>query len=494
MSSPPRRSSRPHSADSNETVHDAHPPPAPFTGGFFDKSPEAARARAAYFEVIIGGLVLLTITIFGTLSIYWGALWKTDQHISNLKGWIVDFDGGIIGETVVETFTGLRGEPMKITWEVHPASSFPDGPSDVANAVINEKCWVALAVSAGATARLNAAAGAMNSSYDGTTAITALAVEARNEDGYRSLVKPNIDIPMDRLAFAFANQFLRNLTTNGQTNLTALVSNAPQIITRPVYFTLDNLRPFDVPVASAVTFVGLIYLLIISFIVALISTGARAAAGLDRRLSLRSLIAIRLTTSVTMYFILSLFYSLQSMAFQLPFDRKFGRAGFLVFWMIEWLGMTALGLAIEAMLTLLTPRFIPFFLVLWIISNVSTCFYPLESLPGFYRYGYATPFYNISRTVRTIVFSTHNEGTCAFAWTISSEYQLRLRLVGLNFGVLIVWIAISCITLPLFQWLSRSREVKAMRSQGQPLATAAQADRSESQTSHNTPRSEKSSR
>jgi hypothetical protein len=62
------------------------------------------------------------------------------------------------------------------------------------------------------------------------------------------------------------------------------------------------------------------------------------------------------------------------------------------------------------MLTLLTIRFVPFFLLLWIVSNISVSIFPIQVLPHIYRYGYAFPFYNISRAVRTIVFSTKNDG------------------------------------------------------------------------------------
>jgi hypothetical protein len=64
------------------------------------------------------------------------------------------------------------------------------------------------------------------------------------------------------------------------------------------------------------------------------------------------------------------------------------------------------------MITLLTARFTPFFLLLWIISNVSVLIFPLEVLPHVYRYGYAFPFYNVSRAVRSIVFRTKNDGEC----------------------------------------------------------------------------------
>ena len=86
------------------------------------------------------------------------------------------------------------------------------------------------------------------------------------------------------------------------------------------------------------------------------------------------------------------------------------------------MGMCALGLALEAMITLLTLRFVPFFLVLLvcasfficgrlvfklalgtdtfripqIIVNVSTAAIPLELQPPFYQYGVGFQFYHMS--------------------------------------------------------------------------------------------------
>jgi ABC-type polysaccharide/polyol phosphate export permease len=83
----------------------------------------------------------------------------------------------------------------------------------------------------------------------------------------------------------------------------------------------------------------------------------------------------------------------------------------------------------------------PFFMILWIIANVSVCFLPIEVLPGIFKYGYAGPFYNISQGVRAILFGTKNH-------------------LGLNFGVLLAWIVISMLTLPLFQWFMRREHIE----------------------------------
>lgn len=48
------------------------------------------------------------------------------------------------------------------------------------------------------------------------------------------------------------------------TNAGAILTTAPSLILQPLNYTLNNIRPFDIYVATAVDFVGLIYLLILA--------------------------------------------------------------------------------------------------------------------------------------------------------------------------------------------------------------------------------------
>ncbi|KAJ7154103.1 hypothetical protein C8R46DRAFT_1006043 [Mycena filopes] len=382
-----------------ESTHTTIAPLPAFSAQFLDNSPEASAARAIYLKTLVGGVTALVLAIFAFFSIYWGSVWSTPHH--TLPGWIVDFDGGAVGQAVSNALSSVQTNA--IVWEVVSASAFPEGISQLQDAVLQERTWYAVAINSGASVNLSAAVSAVDEIYNSSTALTFIGSEARNENIYR-IHSRIAAAQLDALTYQFGLQFAKNMSS--LPNIASIISTAPQLISRPIYYTVDNLRPFDVPVASAVTFVGLIYLLILSFFI--------------------------------------LFYTLLSRAFQLPFSRHFGSAGFVIFWMLTWVGMLACGLAIEAMSTLLTARFAPFFLLLWIISNVSVSVFPLQTLPHVYRYGSAFPFYNISRAVRAIVFGTKND-------------------VGLNFGVLIVWVAISCCTLPLFQWFMRRRLISAQR-------------------------------
>ncbi|PBK61691.1 hypothetical protein ARMSODRAFT_623483 [Armillaria solidipes] len=417
-----------------DTTTDTPATDRPYSSQFLDKTPSIQASRSAYLKILFGGCFAMVIVMFCIFSIYWGALWKIPAH--NLRGWVVDFDGSTVGNAVVQGLTA-GSLSSKVTFTQVSASEFPGGWQEVANRVVEQKTWVAVVVHSNATSALNAAVSSVNASYDGSEAITFYGAEARNENAYRSLIRPSVQALLAVVSQEFAQQFVAQLASSS--SLSSIARSAPQILTEPISHTTNNLVPFDIPVASAITFVGLIYLLILSFFI-MIGVSAREASGLQDKLTTGSLIRVRLISVFIAYFMISLFYSLLSRAFQVDFSRKFGDAGFIIFWMVNFVGMLSVGLALEAMITLLTIRFMPFFMILWIISNVSVCFMPIEVLPNIYRYGYAMPFYNVSGAVRTILFGTKNE-------------------LGLHFGILIAWTVISMITLPAFQWFMRRKSV-----------------------------------
>ncbi|KAF7981868.1 hypothetical protein HWV62_31427 [Athelia sp. TMB] len=438
QATPPDRSDvTPADDPSHSPSVEKHDPDAPFAAGFFDTDLAGTHARRTYLKLVALGALAATLAIWAVLTIYWGALWHTFDLVHNIRGCVVDFDGGAVGAAVTQ-YMGAIAAADQLTWAVHPAALYPNGPRDLAEAVVQERCWVGVAVNPGASTALALATTETDGAYDAARAITAFTNEARNENAYSFLILPNVQAPLQALCAQFAQSNAETLST--RENLPALASQAPQLLVQPIGYTVRNLRPFDIAVAAAVDFVGLIYLLILAFVVSGQHAGARAAAGLQHRLALRPLLVLRVVAPLLTYFWVSLMYALVSLAFRVPFGRTLGRAGFVIYWMMSFCAMSALGLALEVAVTLLTMRFVPFFLILWIIANVSVSYYPIEALPGIFRYGYATPFYNVSRAVRTLLFNTKNE-------------------LGLNFGVQLAWVGLSLVTLPLAQAYMWRRDV-----------------------------------
>ncbi|KAG1829083.1 hypothetical protein EV424DRAFT_459316 [Suillus variegatus] len=411
----------------------------PFSHGLFDNDPATSAARKGWFKISIFGVLVLFIMIWGVLPIYWAALGRSYNNVHNLSGYVVDFDGGEIGQAVTQAFKNITGS-QQMSWLILDAAQFPGGPDEVAQALLDHRCWAAVTVNPQASTNLNASINAANVSYNTTQAVTAYLTSGRNENIYRGTITPQVISILTNISHTFSLSFSQLLAS--RSDISTLLQTAPILVIQPLAFTINDIRPFNVPVASAVDYVGLIYLLILAFVLTNQLLAARVESGFEKRLRLRPLILIRLLWPVTLYFFVSLMYSFLSLAFGVPFGRKFGHAGFVIYWMMSWCSMSALGLALESMITLLTIKFIPIFLILWIISNVSVAFYPIEVLPAVFRYGFAMPFYNVSSTARAIIFDTKNQ-------------------IGLNFGVQFSWILISCITLPIFQWLVRRRQIKA---------------------------------
>ncbi|KAG8938119.1 hypothetical protein FRC04_009513 [Tulasnella sp. 424] len=158
---------------------------------------------------------------------------------------------------------------------------------------------------------------------------------------------------------------------------------------------------------------------------------------------------MRLFVPMVVYIPLSFSYAMVNLPFKITFDAKYTYAGgYFLFWVFVYLGMTAMGLATEAMITLLTPRFISYFLIALIVTNVSVVSVPIVLQPSFYRYGYGFPVFNLSEAVRTIIFNTKNR-------------------LGLNAGVLVAWVVLSMITVPLFTWLMRRKDEQAEKQKSE---------------------------
>jgi hypothetical protein len=67
--------------------------------------------------------------------------------------------------------------------------------------------------------------------------------------------------------------------------------------------------------------------------------------------------------------------------------------------------------------------------------------------------------------MRSIIFGTRNARMLLRCNTYWINPHLFLILVALNFSVLLIWIPISCVTMPLIQWYVRRKDVIAERMQ-----------------------------
>ncbi|KAG8751570.1 hypothetical protein FRC14_007767 [Serendipita sp. 396] len=422
--------------------------PKQFSHSFWD--PKIAHLRALYFKITAMSIVLLIIVVWACLPVYWGSLWKAPVLTRNLRAWVIDRDGQALGNAVAGAImnTTTSGIKQTLGWQKLDASMFPTN-DDVALGVVDERAWVAVVIAEGATAKLAAARANGDATYDPTSLISVYYSQARNEVA-SGIYLPLTQTLLIKTLFQFNAQSTAQYLAGIAGNQTAiqLLARAPQTISTPAYFTLFNLRPYTAQVATAVTLVGFIYVIILSFFVTMSGAGAREV--IAPYLTTASLIKLRLIMPIILYFPLSLIYSMISLPFKLPFGAKYTYAGgFFLFWVLNYVGMLSLGLATEFALTLLTQRFVAFFLIPFIVINVSVSVLPHELQPWFYKYGYGFPVFNLGQAVRTIIFNTKNH-------------------LGRNFGVLIAWAVLSLITVPIIIYVTRQREIREEQAKTLP--------------------------
>lgn len=197
--------------------------------------------------------------------------------------------------------------------------------------------------------------------------------EARNQQAVDGVILGSVRGLMTPLLAQLNSQSLAQWLSSNTGNaalLTSLAQTAPQTLAGAAAVSYINLRPWDEPVSIAPTFVGLIYAMILAFNITMGNFGMRQ--GIQRRLKFTSFVAMRIFVPIAAYFVLSCMFSLINIPFKLGFGGLglgYG-AGFMIWWMFTFLGMTVLGLWTEAALSLVGPQFIG---SLWCSSSSSTC-------------------------------------------------------------------------------------------------------------------------
>jgi hypothetical protein len=329
------------------------------------------------------------VAILGILSLYWGVLYHVQSNLSSLVVYVVDFDGlppynnvtPTIGPQIVAAAESLIAPSGALGWGSLPASRFNNDPIAVRQAIYDQKAWAAIIINPNATSLYQNAVSNGDTSYDPMGIAQVVYVEARDEMNYRNYIIPQLD-QFQTMATGQVGGRLAADTLQRAIQDPAILANiaaAPQIVAPGIGFSIFNLRPFSPAVATPAVTIGLLYLIIFSFFsfsfylpvhMKFIKSPGHPP------LHYYQLIIWRYFATITSYFFLSLFYSFVSLAFQIPFSTgarspvevhnpatAFGDASFFIYWMLNWVGMGALGLACENVAMVIGQPWTAFWLI-----------------------------------------------------------------------------------------------------------------------------------
>ncbi|KAJ9605311.1 hypothetical protein H2200_009968 [Cladophialophora chaetospira] len=413
-------------------------------------------------------VLILFCFILCVLSLYWAVLFHVPQNLGALTVAVVNFDGTgpyagtkpLVGPLVEQLARKQAALPAyALGYRIESPEKYGGDPIAVREAVYKEEIWAAIIVSANATALLQQAVATGNASYEPLGAGQIIVNSARDETTYGNYIDPQLFEFEINAASVFGEQWIKNVLSNSSLDA-AVYSRAPQALNPAIGFSLIDLRPFQPQQATPAVTIGLIYLIIIAFFSFSFFLPVYTKFLLPEGhppMHFWQLILFRLFATTSAYFLMSLAYSLVSLAFLIPFSNDYphndvtnaknpdayGHGTFVVYWILNWVGMYALGLASENVTMVVGQPWTALWLIFWVITNVSTSFYAIPLAPGFFKFGYAWPLYHIVTASRTILFDTYSR-------------------IGLNFGVLFVWCAINTALFPFCCVFMRYKANKEM--------------------------------
>ncbi|CCX16286.1 Similar to Nitrosoguanidine resistance protein SNG1; acc. no. P46950 [Pyronema omphalodes CBS 100304] len=408
----PREIPLPRENESQDTLHqektvERHPPPP--------KTPP----RRKLLKIILIGAVQLLILFWFVSSWMLGKMYKQSQYAHRLHVIAIDLDGGPIGASVLDTVTGLNGQPGMPTWERIPYGS-GETFEDIYHKVWtgDNNIWGAIVANPGASDRLQEAITSRNASYDPTQALRLVYNEARYHTVTVSLIYSNLVAAVSQISAHY------QLTT-GVNGLSSLPANATAAnkaaFLLPIGFTLSNIQPFAFSATYLINTVMFVFPQLSQFFMVMLLNGILGHAGAYINWSLKANLTVRFIIGTLWPFILGLSWAGWVFIFQTTGDLQTPQ--FFAIWSSIWLFAAICFWTIDGVGALIGVQWMPFFILSWIIVQIATVISPMQLASHFYRVDYFFPSHHIWGILMTIF--AHGAGNnlkinlpVSFAWLI----------------------------------------------------------------------------
>ncbi|OJD29964.1 nitrosoguanidine resistance protein sng1 [Diplodia corticola] len=356
------------------------------------------RGRKKQFGIAVGAsFVLIQLLFLTTLCYLFGSIYRQGTRIHNLKVLAVDYDGGIIGQS-------LRGAYENLAAPSFPGLEFKsteDGyaeVSDVVEAVRRGDYWAAVYTHAGASTRLSAAlaGGDDASTYNSSAAVTYV----WNEIRYATVAAGSIKGNMETLISVSRAVYTR---LNGTAALSSLAQTDPAAVAaylNPIQASSINIKPSPQAAKTVYNTIPMVMGIIMQFFFLMAVNGVASSLQLYSHLPFAQNLLVRAALSLVYTLVGALCQSAYFWAFRE--SREQPGSVFALVWMCLWLYQHVQFLVFDVATTFIPLSFVPFFVLSWVIANVTSTIAPFELAPAFYRWAYALPAHETWLVLMTI--------------------------------------------------------------------------------------------
>lgn len=389
--------------------------------------------------------LIMGVFVLAVFSIYWGSYYERNLRLKNLRMLVVIEDdqtvNGIepfIGNSLKQVLQTPQAQEIGM-WLIQNSTEFNEMAAknnlsifdEVKKQVHEQHYWSSIYVRPNATYNLYQAIANGDTSYNVSyNSIVSYYETGRDIIAMGTYVTPMVS-KIGQMFLRLQSAIIDNMF-NG-TNTSSIFNNIDAVKVAGSsleFFNIDGI-PFTDPVIVAPAQVGLIYMVILTFFsFNFFSTVYPQVGALN--LKPHHMLLYRVGSTIVSFFVLSFFFSMVSLAFQVDFTKAFGKGGWPVYWATNFLTMWAVGAINEAaamIIIIFYPPLVGFWLLFWVVANISATFSPIALCPEFYRYCYGMPIHASYEITKVILFDTYRGA------------------LGRNYGILVAWVVLATVLL-----------------------------------------------
>lgn len=341
--------------------------------------------RKDFFVALAISFLLLQVLFLGNMCYLYATQFQDSSRFHNLNLLFVDYDGGVIGQSVLDSYQMLRGSNFP-SLEQSPIADYPD-PGDVKKAVCNGDYWGAVYTNYGGSANLESALTTDNGSL---TSLAYIWNGARYPAFAQSAIYSNLLALVQATRSAYYARNASDVLTFAPltTNPTSLKAFLDPIQAREINIKVTEQGP-----RVLYNTVSIVMPIIQQFFFMMALNGISAQFHLFTKLSWTINGLLRMCISLVYTFISALCMVAYIWAFKESWDVNSNQ--FALCWMAIWLYMHINFLIIDSLTSFIPMHFLPFCILTWVIVNVASTISPFELNPGFFRWGYALPAHEL---------------------------------------------------------------------------------------------------
>ncbi|KAH7303965.1 hypothetical protein B0I35DRAFT_445988 [Stachybotrys elegans] len=357
--------------------------------------PEVQRDRVQFFKAASLNLLIIVFLFFSLFCYLFGALYQQPTRTDRATIVWVDYDGGIIGQSVRNAYGKLRSSSFPTLYESSPAE-FPT-ESHLWEAVCHVRYWAALFITPGASERLGLAVTGTNADqYDASDALAFIWNEARYPTNMDSLVAQNLRTLAEAARSAY-------VAINGTSVLPSIPSDNAAAISafaNPWQLRSINIKETTQGTRIVYNTIVIVLVLIQDFFYLGVLNALYAKFKVYSRIPPTHIAVVRYVISVVFTLIGSLLLTTAIWAFRVSWDLS--RVQYVLTWLTVWLFSHGNFLTLDVFTIWIPPQFVPLALVTWIVCNVTSVIIPFTLASGFYRWSYAMPSHQVYETLTDV--------------------------------------------------------------------------------------------